>query len=199
MFQTFLFCDSRPVFITFFQIRVPFWLPFWILYCNYFESDFQPQKIQKIGITFAFPSGLPRTHHRRGGNQEPKGNLEAKCIFSFIFVSKSGAIEHFRVDGRDPTIPVYRACTQKFANIEGEIMRLPDTKYRRYTARTSTADADWGILYIYIYTHIHIYEVVQMILHRSQEAFGCLPFWFRSISVLLYSLEPKRTQTIHTC
>ena len=64
------FCDSRPVFITFFETWVPFWTPFWTICCNYFEPDLQALKIHIVGIPCACLAGLPRTHHRRGGNQK---------------------------------------------------------------------------------------------------------------------------------
>ena len=43
---------------------------------------FKHSKMQKIGMAVAFPGRLPRTHHRRGGNQEaprklPGGTQEA--------------------------------------------------------------------------------------------------------------------------
>ena len=39
---------------------------------------FKHSKMQKVGIPLALPARLPRTHHRRGGNQEaPSGTQEA--------------------------------------------------------------------------------------------------------------------------
>ena len=76
MFQTCLFCDSSHVFITFFQIWIPFWTPFWTICCNYFKLDFQAQKIQKVGMPVAPGPNLTRTHHRRGGNQDAPGDTQ---------------------------------------------------------------------------------------------------------------------------
>ena len=59
MFQTCLLCDSRPIFLRFFQIWVPFWTPFWTIWGYLFEPDFQVQKIPKGQIMIASLSGYP--------------------------------------------------------------------------------------------------------------------------------------------
>ena len=59
--------------------------------------------------------------------QEPRDILESECVISYAPVHKSDATDHFRVDGSDVTITVYRACTQEFAAVGGEHGRLTDT------------------------------------------------------------------------
>ena len=69
MFQTCMFYDSRHVFITFFQMLLPFWSPCWTSYCNYFEPDFQARKIQKIQIDVLARRGYPGHITEEGGTR----------------------------------------------------------------------------------------------------------------------------------
>ena len=113
MFQTSAFCDSRPVVITFFQIWVPFWTPFWTICCNYFEPDFQAQKIHEVGISCACLGGLPRTHHRRGGNWEPFG----------IHLETSGRMEAEEASGGQISYYVPHSRTECKSCMEISILR----------------------------------------------------------------------------
>ena len=70
MFQISISYYSRPVFITFFQIRVPFWSSISAKKYNYFDVVF----LTTFRLNYSFHCGAgaesPMTPHRRGGNQE---------------------------------------------------------------------------------------------------------------------------------
>ena len=77
----------------------------------------------------------PRRHP--GGTQEPPRRpqeamdiLEAKCVKTIVFFSKSGGGEWFRVHGSDVTITKSAACAQKFAGVGAKMSdpRLPNTE-----------------------------------------------------------------------
>jgi len=70
----------------------------------------------------------PRKHP--GGTQEARDILETECVFSCAPARKSNGGDHFRVDGSDVTVTVYRACTQELtvggANIA--VHQIPNTE-----------------------------------------------------------------------
>jgi len=47
------------------------------------------------------------------GTHEARDILETECVFSYVPAHKSGGGDHFRVDGSDVTITVYRTCAQE--------------------------------------------------------------------------------------
>jgi len=68
------------------------------------------------------PGGSQETPRRR-----PGGIQEARGVSICIVFSKSDASDHFRTDGSDMTITVYRACAQEFANVGDQNRRYSDT------------------------------------------------------------------------
>ena len=56
------------------------------------------------------------------------------CFHMFCFFSKSDVSEYFRIDGRDVTITIYRACAQDFSAaggggaVEIGIIGIPNTE-----------------------------------------------------------------------
>ena len=68
---------------------------------SYLEAPSDPRNTQEA----------PRKHP--GGTQEARDILETECVFSYAPAHKSDGGDHFRVDGSDATITVYRACAHK--------------------------------------------------------------------------------------
>jgi hypothetical protein len=75
--HVFMPCFFYDLFVNFVACVVfvcPFRVHFWQDFAIMLTSFLWLQKMQKIGIPSAIPLTPPRTHHRRGGNQEaPRG------------------------------------------------------------------------------------------------------------------------------
>jgi len=70
------------------------------------------------------------TQEGPGGTQEARDILQTECVFSYAPAHKSDGGDHFRVDGSDVTITVYRACAQDVAAVWAKIAEhtMPNTE-----------------------------------------------------------------------
>jgi len=139
MSQASLFCDFRPLFIKFFKKRLLIWTPFWTIFCNYSEPDFQTQKTQIIGIGALAWGGYPGhiteeggTRRHPGGSRRPWTSWKHNVSKPLCFFSQSGGGDHFRVHGSDVTITKSAACAQDLSGVgaskaESSIRNTEDT------------------------------------------------------------------------